>query len=80
MAPAQHFLPEHGDRHYERQDLRLFKEEGQGWPDKLEALASADLPHYKVTSMPNFNLKDKGTAEAEERDEMIKENQDYIRQ
>lgn len=30
--------------------------------------------------MPNFNMKDKGTAEAEERDEMIKENEAYIRQ
>ena len=30
--------------------------------------------------MPNFNMKDRGTAEAEEREEMIKENQDDIRE
>lgn len=37
------------------------------------------MPQYKVTGLPNFNLKDKGTAEAEERDELIKENDAWIR-
>ena len=33
-----------------------------------------DLIEYKVTAMPNFNMKDRGTAEAEEREELIKES------
>lgn len=79
MAPAQHFLPEYDDNHIERQNLHVFKEENQaGPPDQQEYNNPDDLPHYKVTSMPNFNMKDKGTAEAEERDELIKENEAYL--
>ena len=79
VAPAQHFLSAHGDKHFERQTLRLFKEEDND--GRFDApIPDKDLIEYKVTHMPNFNMKDRGTAEAEEREEMIKENQDDIRE